>query len=328
MSAIKEEVNIGNIKLLRGDCLEIIPELIKGGINPTLAILDPPYFQVKGDFDFVFKDKKEWQELIENIGKLHSEFLADNATFYCFGHTNKIAYQQVILDNYFNLETVISWEKLDCQTKKGLDGFRKPAPVKEEILMYSFEGDRSGFCIIKDIMQNPFAEYLKNEFKKANVSNIEIAKLFPSATGGLTGCVSNWLNGNNIMLKEQYLKVRRYLNGEYLRKEYEELRKEYEELRRVYNPKYTNVIKNLQESNITKDYSHPTQKPPSLIEKLIFMSSRKNDLVFDAMMGSGTTAVACQNTGRKCIGIELDKNYFDIAVNRVRENARQGRLDI
>jgi hypothetical protein len=49
---------------------------------------------------------------------------------------------------------------------------------------------------------------LRIEFENANVNNKEIAKLFPSRTGGLTGCVSNWLNGDNVITEEQYLKVR------------------------------------------------------------------------------------------------------------------------
>ena len=58
--------------------------------------------------------------------------------------------------------------------------------------------------------KNPFSKYLKEQFKKANITNKEISKLFPSKTGGLTGCVSNWLNGDNVITKEQYLKIRNF----------------------------------------------------------------------------------------------------------------------
>jgi hypothetical protein len=58
---------------------------------------------------------------------------------------------------------------------------------------------------------------LRIEFENANVNNKEIAKLFPSRTGGLTGCVSNWLNGDNVITEEQYLKVR-VSNNKYLLK--------------------------------------------------------------------------------------------------------------
>ena len=65
---------------------------------------------------------------------------------------------------------------------------------------------------------------------------------------------------------------------------------------------------------------HPTQKPLKLIERIIEMSTNEGDVVLDACMGSGTTAVACMNTNRNFIGFELNKEYFDIAINRIKES--------
>lgn len=62
---------------------------------------------------------------------------------------------------------------------------------------------------------------------------------------------------------------------------------------------------------------HPTQKPVALMEYLIKTYTNENETVLDFTMGSGTTGVACKNTGRKFIGIELDDNYFDIATKRI-----------
>ena len=64
---------------------------------------------------------------------------------------------------------------------------------------------------------------------------------------------------------------------------------------------------------------HPTQKPIELCEWLIKTYTNENDIVLDNCMGSGTTGVACMNTNRKFIGIELDNNYFDIAKQRIEE---------
>lgn len=63
--------------------------------------------------------------------------------------------------------------------------------------------------------------------------------------------------------------------------------------------------------------NHPTEKPLGLIEKILGQFTDEGEMIADPFMGSGTTAVACLNTGRKFIGIELDKKYFDIAVNRI-----------
>ena len=65
---------------------------------------------------------------------------------------------------------------------------------------------------------------------------------------------------------------------------------------------------------------HPTQKPVALMEYLIKTYSNENETVLDFTMGSGTTGVACMNTSRNFIGIEMDDKYFEIAKNRILEN--------
>ena len=62
---------------------------------------------------------------------------------------------------------------------------------------------------------------------------------------------------------------------------------------------------------------HPTQKPVALLEYLIKTYTNEGDLVLDFTMGSGSTGVACFNTNRNFMGIELDKKYFNIAKNRI-----------
>lgn len=64
---------------------------------------------------------------------------------------------------------------------------------------------------------------------------------------------------------------------------------------------------------------HPTQKPVALLEYLVKTYTNPGELVLDNCMGSGSTGVACVNTGRKFIGMELDKGYFDIAEKRINE---------
>ena len=67
---------------------------------------------------------------------------------------------------------------------------------------------------------------------------------------------------------------------------------------------------------------HPTQKPVELVEYLIKTYSNERDIVLDNCMGSGTTAIAAINTNRNFIGFELDKNYFDIANERISEHTK------
>jgi site-specific DNA-methyltransferase (adenine-specific) len=64
--------------------------------------------------------------------------------------------------------------------------------------------------------------------------------------------------------------------------------------------------------------SHPTEKPISLCEYLINTYSNKDELILDNCMGSGSTALACLKTGRKFIGFELNKKYYDISLERIK----------
>ena len=72
------------------------------------------------------------------------------------------------------------------------------------------------------------------------------------------------------------------------------------------------------ELNSTKRL-HPTQKPVELLEWLIKTYSNEGEVVLDNCMGSGSTGVACVNTNRKFIGVELDENYFNITKERIEE---------
>lgn len=71
---------------------------------------------------------------------------------------------------------------------------------------------------------------------------------------------------------------------------------------------------------------HPTQKPVPLMEYLIKTYTNENETVLDFTMGSGSTGVACVNTGRNFIGIEMDENYFEIAKDRINNHIKQLKL--
>ena len=62
---------------------------------------------------------------------------------------------------------------------------------------------------------------------------------------------------------------------------------------------------------------HPTQKPSELIEQLIELYAKPNDIIFDPFMGSGTTAIAAIKTGHEYIGCELDPKYYDVINQRI-----------
>ena len=90
----------------------------------------------------------------------------------------------------------------------------------------------------------------------------------------------------------------------------------------IYPKSYKKFIKG---SNLN---DHPTQKPVQLYRYLIKTHTNKHDTVLDIAMGSGTTGVACVQTGRKFIGIEIEPKYFEIAVKRIKDAQQQMRLGI
>ena len=86
----------------------------------------------------------------------------------------------------------------------------------------------------------------------------------------------------------------------------------------VYTHKYpTNILRYNRQRGL-----HPTQKPVDLLEYLVKTYTNEGELILDFTMGSGSTGVACINTNRKFIGIELDEKYFEIAKNRIEETLK------
>lgn len=83
-----------------------------------------------------------------------------------------------------------------------------------------------------------------------------------------------------------------------------------------------NVIRKMPD----RERLHPNEKPVWFVEQFIRAHAQQGQIVLDPFMGSGTTGVACMNLGRKFIGIEIERKYFDIACERISQAQKQGRL--
>jgi site-specific DNA-methyltransferase (adenine-specific) len=293
-----------------------------------LIIADPPYYKVKGDFDFVWKTFDDYLQDVERWAIECKRVLADNGTLYWYGDAKNIAYAQIIFDKHFNLLNSLVWENTNDhkqQIRFNTD-LRTFAPLTERLLIYEQRGQKTGGELIFEQFlkpKNPFSKYLKIEFKNAGFTNREIAQLFPSRTGGLTGCVSNWLNGDNVITEEQYNVIREHCNNKYLQKpyeelkaEYEELKAEYEELRRPFNNErfYGDVIRipNYETGN----HEHDTPKPEKLTREIILISSRPNDLILVPFAGSGTECAMAIKENRNFIGFEINEKHVNYGNKR------------
>ena len=115
-----------------------------------------------------------------------------------------------------------------------------------------------------------------------------------------------------------YLKV----NGIDFAEPYSYFKNLNDEYKAAYPPIFNLPEGSKYKSNILKykkDYTglHPTQKPVALLEDIINTFSREGDTVADLTAGSGSTGVACENTGRNSILIEKEQKYYDIILNRL-----------
>lgn len=278
-----------------------------------LIIADPPYYQIKGDFDFIWKTFDEYLKDAEKWMIECKRLLADNGTLFWWGDKKNLAYSQIILDNYFELQNSLIWRKVDSMQYQyySPDLARTFNTHNERLLMYSS----------KTFEQNSFAEYLKFKFNKYNISKTEVQKLYPSRTGGLTGCVSNWLNGDNVMTNEQYKLLQSHFGVEIFNSDYKYLYTEYENTRRYfYNDlKFEEVLEFSQEGHITKQYDHDTKKPEKLTRALIRTCSRKNDLVVVPFAGSGTECAMSAKEKRNFVGFEITPKHAEMSNKRCKK---------
>ena len=117
------------------------------------------------------------------------------------------------------------------------------------------------------------------------------------------------------------LNTKQFANGtEFIVRLYKKGLKKIIENGKVKSEMYSKI---LNFGSVKKNKLHETQKPVALMERLILLSSNKNDNVLDPFMGSGSTGVACVNTGRDFIGIEKDEHYFGVAQKRIADAQKE-----
>lgn len=94
----------------------------------------------------------------------------------------------------------------------------------------------------------------------------------------------------------------------------------------ITDEKYPTSIISISKEHKVGNFFHPTQKSVALLEYLIRTYTNEGETVLDNCMGSGSTGVACVNTKRNFIGIELNDEYFEIACERIKESQQQFKL--
>jgi site-specific DNA-methyltransferase (adenine-specific) len=302
-----------------------------------LIIADPPYFEVKGSFDFVWKSFDDYLKDVEKWAIECKRLLADNGTLFWYGHAKRIAYAQIIFDKHFNLINNLVWNKGSFMGLEESEGLRSFAPCTERILMYgSNVHDTTGLEFIKDEYwgeMSPFSKIILDHINNKGFTQKDISLLQLSRNGKPTGWVSNKIKFGQLPTAEQWQLICSLFKienkYEELRKDYEELRKDYEELRRPFENifKLQEIINYGNEATKTgAKYDHDTCKPEKLTRALILTCSRKNDLVLVPFVGSGTECAMSAKEKRRFIGFDIEQKYVDMANDRCRQHLEQQTL--
>lgn len=315
----------------------------------NLATPDPPYCDEKPDlaWDTAWEDDHAFLRWMGDLCAQWKRVLAPNGSLYVFASARMGSRVEGVVRDHFEVLNNIRWRKPPHSTKAEMfdkDTMRRFFPASETIVFaeqYGADGAAMGAAgydakcgeAHKVVFGRAFGDYLRAEIERAGVTNREIAALFPSRSGGLTGCVSNWLLGYNCPTPEQYHAIRDFLNargGDFLRREYEDLRREYEDLRRPFNVSaavpYTDVW--TYETVAQYPGKHPCEKPEDMARDIIAASSRPGDLVADFFCGSGVFLATAVAMGRRAIGCDMDPHWADFARRRCEMAAATGKVAV
>jgi len=320
------------INLIKGDCLIESDKIESESVD--LILTDLPYGTVKDikNVNHGMSERCEWDKVIDTnkIYKVANRILRKNGKMVLFAQqpfTNELINKA--MPNIPFCYSMI-WEK--DHFANALTAKKAPLNYYEDILVFTKDNpkhDNTG--------NNPVRNYLVSEKKKTGLTNKQLNNLFSDYTnkkGNRDRSVLEHYWGKAQFtfptkdIYENVLQATGFFKNPY--SYIEEIGKPYrfminEQLNEL-NPNTFNLWEgNKYKSNILKykkDYNgyHPTQKPVLLLEDLIKTFSNEGNTVVDLTMGSGSTMVACQNTNRNGIGIEMDDNYFNIAEQRIKEN--------
>jgi len=277
----------------------------------NLIIADPPYFEVKGDFDFIWKTFEDYLADVEKWAVECKRILKENGTLFWYGDSKKIAYSQIILDKYFGLLSNVTIHIFDRQTNKiKIEDARSFINTSERVLMYSNEVKGGALLNVRD--------YIRDEIIKAKGKIVlkDVNEALGTATNGggvASACLSLDKAEPTMLTKEMYEKLQKWC--------FPYLRKEYEDLRRPFYPteQYKmDVLRVSQEGHITGNYDHDTVKPEKLTRILIKTCSRENDLVIVPFAGSGTECAMSAKENRNFISYEITEKHVDMANKRAK----------
>lgn len=311
-----------------------------------LIAVDHPYFNVKSGeaWDTAWASADAFIDWTRGMLRRYQRILAPNGSLYVFASPGLGREVENAVAESFTVLNAIRWRKPPYSTKAEMfdkDTMRRFFPASETIVFAEQMGadrgamneagyEQASASLHCKVFGRVFGDYLRAEFQRANVTSKAIAALFPSASGGLTGCVSNWLLGYNCPTPAQYAAIRAFLGGEFLAKEYEALRVEYEALRRPFTVSADVPYTDVWDFPTVANYpgKHICEKPESMAEHIVNASSRPGDVVLDCFSGSGTFSAVAVRLGRRALACDMDPHWAERTRLRCEMAAATGRTEV
>lgn len=297
-------------ELYLGDCLEIMKNIKSGSVDMILC--DLPYGTINGMRIDGYKrrgNSTDWDVRLNTIDLFteYERILRENGIAILFSQEPYTSELRTANVNNFNFLYPLIWKK--DHFANALISKKAPVSYFEDMSVFVKPYDRQ--------LNNPLRGYAKQILNYINLSKSETVKIIGQQADHFFRINSTQFS---LCSKGTYDKLIDRFNISKMTNfiSYEECKEINKKYGRVFNvPHSSKFIGNVFE--FKKDYQglHPTQKPVKLLESLIRIYTNKGDVVLDNCMGSGSTGVACVNTGRNFIGIELDRDYFDIAKERI-----------
>ena len=290
-----------------------------------LIITDPPYYKTRGEFDFRWKSFDDYLLSVEQWAKECARLLSPSGNLFWWGHTRRIAYTQIILDRYFHFLQSGVWHKPSSPAyKNSPKRDRTFLNVTESFLHYEHMTayTEKNFADAFNPTNEPCRQFFLQE-----IETLGGAKKVSAALGITVRAVTHWTG----RVEWQFPAPRRIdqlisLYPPALRAEkeqaYRTLQPAFTRVRKFHRPflnekhRLSNVISFAQNTNITRQFNHPTQKHYVLTCQIIETLSRPGDIVLVPFAGSGTECQAAQNTGRRYIGYDIDPKYAEMARRR------------
>jgi DNA modification methylase len=284
-----------------------------------LIIADPPYFEIKGPFDYIWPDFQAYLKDVRTWAQECQRLLADSGTLFWYGHAKKIAYSQLILDEHFTLISSLVWEKAECQTLRSeVAQMRTFAPITERLLMYDKGPSVAGLARIDDDPAHfmPVKRYLDLWLASSGLTYKEVVAQLGSISSHFFGFTRKDKVQFHFPTREKWDLMGKiyphHLDHDTLRALYDTEREAHKALVRPFTLQRmtADVLRFSQEAHLTKNHDHPTQKPEQLTRLLIQSTTRPGDLVLVPFAGSGTECAMAAREGRPFQGFDINKDYI------------------